>query len=185
MQYPDIWAKIHSKIADYGFILRYLEGREHITGYGYEPWHLRYIAMGDEAKMIMEKDITFEEFLGVARSVPVTVDLGESEIYTDEDLTNAVVQVKCQFAFWAGCELHAVRYAGDGAGNEENLAWVNSLKEGADYKELVKFVIDFHSPADGDGTWEPDHEYTDYEFWLVRNEKGGWDIISYGEKEHS
>lgn len=185
VQYPDIWAKIHSKIADYGFILRYLEGREHITGYGYEPWHLRYIAMGDEAKMIMEQDITFEEFLGVAKSVPVTVDLGESEIYTDEDLTNAVVQVKCQFAFWAGCELHAVRYAGDEAGNEENLAWVNSLKEGADYKELVKFVIDFHSPADGDGTWEPDHEYTDYEFWLVRNEKGGWDIISYGEKEHS
>ena len=27
----------------YGFILRYPKGKEHITGYGWEPWHIRYV----------------------------------------------------------------------------------------------------------------------------------------------
>ena len=60
----EIFSKVHAKLSKYGFILRYLEGRDEITGYAYEPWHLRYI--GDEkiAKEIMDKDITFEEYLG-------------------------------------------------------------------------------------------------------------------------
>ena len=182
VQYPEIWEKIHSKIADYGFILRYLEGREHITGYGYEPWHLRYIRYPDYAKEIMSKDITFEEFcFGGEKFPPVTIELGKSSLYTTEDLTDAVVQVKCQFAFWAGCELRAIRYAGDDAVNEDELAWLNSLSDGTSYKEAVKFVIDFHTLNDGDGTREPDFDYTDYPFWLARNETGGWDILSYGE----
>ena len=32
VQYPEIWEKIHAKLADYGSILRYLDGKEHITG---------------------------------------------------------------------------------------------------------------------------------------------------------
>ena len=55
IQYPEIWEQIHAKLADYGFILRYLEGKEAITGYGYEPWHIRYIDNVDVAKEIMEK----------------------------------------------------------------------------------------------------------------------------------
>ena len=58
-----IFKKIHSKLAKYGFILRYLENRDEITGYSYEPWHLRYIGNKKVAKEIMEKDITFEEYL--------------------------------------------------------------------------------------------------------------------------
>lgn len=46
-EYKGVWETIHSKLADYGFILRYLEGKEHITGYRYEPWHIRYA--GDES----------------------------------------------------------------------------------------------------------------------------------------
>ena len=64
VQYPEIWAKIHAKLADYGFILRYLEDRQSITGYNYEPWHIRYLDNVNIAKEIMSKDITFEEYLG-------------------------------------------------------------------------------------------------------------------------
>ncbi len=32
MKHPDIWEKIHEKLAAHGFILRYLDGKEHITG---------------------------------------------------------------------------------------------------------------------------------------------------------
>ena len=61
--YTDIWAKIHAKLADHGFILRYLEGKEAITGYGYEPWHIRYVDSPDIVKEITEKGITLEEYL--------------------------------------------------------------------------------------------------------------------------
>ncbi|WP_242217914.1 D-alanyl-D-alanine carboxypeptidase family protein [Bacillus cereus group sp. BfR-BA-01380] len=43
-----------------GFIIRYLKGKENITGYSYEPWHIRYV--GDIAKEIYEKGITLEEY---------------------------------------------------------------------------------------------------------------------------
>ncbi|GGK07781.1 hypothetical protein GCM10007063_32860 [Lentibacillus kapialis] len=55
------WLKKHA--AEYGFIIRYPKGKEDITQYQYEPWHLRYV--GEEAATdIMEQGITLEEYLG-------------------------------------------------------------------------------------------------------------------------
>ncbi|SDM01374.1 M15 family metallopeptidase [Sediminibacillus halophilus] len=46
----------------YGFIIRYPEGKEDITGYSYEPWHIRYV--GEKAaKEIYQQDLTLEEYL--------------------------------------------------------------------------------------------------------------------------
>ncbi len=59
----DIFAKIHTKLAKYGFILRYLDGKDAITGYSYEPWHFRYINDPEVAKEIMDKGLTLEEYL--------------------------------------------------------------------------------------------------------------------------
>ena len=64
----EIFKVIHSKLADHGFILRYLKGKESITGYNYEPWHLRYV--GEKyAKEIQSKGITLEEYLGVGNII--------------------------------------------------------------------------------------------------------------------
>ena len=49
----------------YGFIIRYLKGKENITGYQYEPWHIRYVGK-DHAKKIYEQGITLEEYLNIA-----------------------------------------------------------------------------------------------------------------------
>ena len=58
----DIEFKIVKNIAHkYGFILRYPKGKEDITGYKYEPWHLRYVGK-EIAKEIYESDITLEEY---------------------------------------------------------------------------------------------------------------------------
>lgn len=48
----------------YGFILRYPQGKEHITGYKYEPWHYRYVGT-DIAKQIYDRKTTLEEYLGL------------------------------------------------------------------------------------------------------------------------
>ena len=45
----------------YGFILRFPEGKENITGYQYESWHYRYVGV-DIATYIHENNITFEEY---------------------------------------------------------------------------------------------------------------------------
>lgn len=49
----------------YGFIIRYPEGKEDITGYAYEPWHLRYLGTST-AKLVRDSGLTLEEFLNLA-----------------------------------------------------------------------------------------------------------------------
>lgn len=61
-QFPGVqWMMQHC--AEYGFILRYPEGKEDITGYQYEPWHFRYVGV-DAATAIMASGLTLEEYLG-------------------------------------------------------------------------------------------------------------------------
>ena len=55
-----IWLKEHS--FEYGFILRYPEGKEDITKIQYEPWHFRYVGK-EAAEFIYINDLTFEEFV--------------------------------------------------------------------------------------------------------------------------
>ena len=47
---------------EYGFIVRYPNGKTDITGIIYEPWHFRYVGV-EAATFIMEKGITLEEYL--------------------------------------------------------------------------------------------------------------------------
>lgn len=48
----------------YGFIIRYPKDKTHITGYMYEPWHIRYVGI-EHATNIYSQNITLEEYLGV------------------------------------------------------------------------------------------------------------------------
>jgi D-alanyl-D-alanine carboxypeptidase len=52
---------IHANCHKYGFIVRYPKGKEDITGYSYEPWHLRYVG-NKLAKVIYENNLTLEEY---------------------------------------------------------------------------------------------------------------------------
>lgn len=54
-----IWLKEHC--SEYGFILRYPKGKEHITSIEFEPWHFRYVGK-EAAAIIMEEEICLEEF---------------------------------------------------------------------------------------------------------------------------
>lgn len=46
----------------YGFIIRYPQGKQDITGYKYEPWHVRYLGK-ELAKEVYDSGLTLEEFL--------------------------------------------------------------------------------------------------------------------------
>jgi len=59
-----IWVAEHCH--EYGFIIRYPKGKTNITGYIYEPWHLRYVGR-EHAARITELDVTFEEYILMLR----------------------------------------------------------------------------------------------------------------------
>lgn len=52
------WLKEHC--ADYGFVIRYPEGKEKITGYKFEPWHYRFVGQY-YAKYMTENGLCLEE----------------------------------------------------------------------------------------------------------------------------
>lgn len=63
------WLASHA--AEYGFIIRYPKDKELLTGYAYEPWHIRYV--GDPlAKQITDSGLTFEQYFEQVESTPVS-----------------------------------------------------------------------------------------------------------------
>lgn len=59
-----LWVAQHG--ADYGFIVRYPNGLQGITGYLYEPWHLRYVGVAVSQDMKTRGFTTYEQYLGKA-----------------------------------------------------------------------------------------------------------------------
>lgn len=66
-----IWLEQHC--AEYGFIIRFPKNRESITGYEYEPWHIRYVGV-EAATEIMSRCISLEEYLGVTSDYRYATD---------------------------------------------------------------------------------------------------------------
>ena len=58
-----IWLEEHCH--EYGFIIRYPKGKESITGYKYEPWHIRYVGV-ENAEKIHDSGLTLEEYFGIS-----------------------------------------------------------------------------------------------------------------------
>ena len=59
----DVYNWLAEHAWDYGFILRYPDGKEDVTGITYEPWHYRYVGI-EAALEIREQQVTLEEYLG-------------------------------------------------------------------------------------------------------------------------
>lgn len=202
LKHPEVWEKVHAKLADHGFILRYLEGKEDITGYDYEPWHIRYLDDEKVAHEIMDKGITFEEYLGVAEqakeanaqaaeaekaSQPAgeyTVDYGTSKLYSHDDIDSAIAVVMDEFDGWKGCTMKSIAFTDDDTCTS-NLEYANSLREeGApEFDQAMVLTSTFHSPSveEAQGTaWEPDTDYEDYSWTLARTDGGAWQLLAWG-----
>lgn len=54
------WLAAHAH--EYGFIIRYPKGKQNITGYEYEPWHIRYVGVA-VATYIYQYKITFDQYI--------------------------------------------------------------------------------------------------------------------------
>ncbi len=65
------WLAAHC--SDYGFIIRFPKGKEKITGYEYEPWHIRFVGV-ELAKELTSKNLCLEEYLGVTSDYNLAKD---------------------------------------------------------------------------------------------------------------
>ncbi len=84
--YEEIYQEIHKYIHLFGFILRYPKGKEDITKYPYEPWHIRYV--GDfVSKIIYENNLTLEEYL---TSFGTVVYINKEKNMTSFDVVNKI-----------------------------------------------------------------------------------------------
>ena len=114
----------------------------------------------------------------------VTISYGKSLIYSKEDMDEAIVLIRERFDTWEGCELHSIRYVSDEENNAENIEWMNKLEEANDAQEVftqcIMFESSFHSPVHNSGAWNPDQEYTGWQWWLARAEGGRWKLMTWG-----
>lgn len=57
---------IGNELPEFGFILRYPKEKEKITGFGYEPWHLRFVGI-ENAKKMSDRKLSLEEYVGLPK----------------------------------------------------------------------------------------------------------------------
>lgn len=191
MKHPEVWEKVHAKLADHGFILRYLHERKIFTGYSYEPWHIRYIDDPAVAAQIMDEGLTFEEYLNEVQPFVAgcQVAYGESDMYEESDIDTTIDVILAEFGSWDGCVMQRFAYAGDDACGSDELAYVNELRESKEpdaeeFGQVIVIVTDFHSPdaAKAEGTaWEPDKDYEGYTWHLGRKDADdAWHLMTWG-----
>lgn len=66
------WLALHAH--EYGFVIRYPTDKQAITGYQYEPWHVRFVGK-DLAQEIHKLNQTLEEFFGLPAGPTMTEDI--------------------------------------------------------------------------------------------------------------
>ena len=82
MKPVEIWEKVHAALPAFGFILRYPKGKEEITGYGYEPWHIRYVGK-ELAEKVAASGLCLEEYINMKTvKVAAAVIRDGSRIFT-------------------------------------------------------------------------------------------------------
>lgn len=185
--HPKVWEKVHAKLADHGFILRYPAGKKIMTGYSYEPWHIRYVDSADVAHEIMDGGLTLEEYLDQVDPIVAgcVVDYGTSELFTEADMDAALDAILEQFGMWKGCVMRRIAFTDDKT-CKDDLEYVNSLRaeDTKKFDQAIVFMSDFHSPVGEDAedsVWDEDTDYNDFSWHLGRTGADGiWRLLTWG-----
>ena len=82
----NLYQEMHKHLSKFGFILRYPKGKEEITGYSYEPWHIRYVGK-IPAEIIMNNNLTLEEYVNDFQGV---LFINKEKNKTSFDIVNEI-----------------------------------------------------------------------------------------------
>ena len=110
---------------------------------------------------------------------PASIDYGTSDIYSRQDMSDAIDLIKEEFYSWDGCKLYSINYTDDNLCQRE-LEYCNTLaKDGVTYDECIVFRTQLRSPIFGGGGWNPNTRY-DWSWYLARTEGGEWKLLTWG-----
>lgn len=110
---------------------------------------------------------------------PASIDYGTSDVYSHQDMDEAIDIIKEEFYSWDGCKLYSINYTDDNFCQRE-LEYCNTLaKEGVTYDECIVFRMQFRSPVFGGGAWNANFRY-DWSWYLARTEGGEWELLTWG-----
>ena len=100
-----------------------------------------------------------------------------SEIYSQEDINDAIDTIKKEFKRnWEGCTLTEIYYAGDDS-SKDHQDWAD--RNNAD--EVIVLLSSFDVGAfGGDGSLNPNSTYSDWNWILVRTNGGHWQHVDHG-----
>lgn len=85
----ETYKEIHNYLKDFGFILRYPKSKEDVTGYPYEPWHIRYIGKVI-AEIIYKNNWTLEEYKNEFSGV---IAVNKKQGMTSFDVVNEISHI--------------------------------------------------------------------------------------------
>ncbi len=108
----------------------------------------------------------------------VTIDYGESKLYSNDDMDAAIQVIRETFDTFDGCKLYSLSYAGDET-CEESLPYCQSLSEEQEITQCIVFGSSFRSPRNGGGAWTANAEYT-WTWYLAKGAAGDWVLLTYG-----
>ncbi len=117
------------------------------------------------------------------KAADYTVDYGASSIYSREDMEEAVKALVRSFNSWeVKCTLLSVSYAGDETVTEENLDYCNTMAVDFTFDKVIVFKTAFRTPESSEdaGAFESDTLYTDYTWYLAKENGGEWTVVTAG-----
>ena len=180
-----------AQTADDEYIFPYMKVNEtgdiFMIDWTYKEFH--FAIYGKSPKNTSDRDMAGKIALEMIRNLGadttnIKIDYGTSSIYTKAEMDAAIELIKKEFSTWDGCELHSISYSTDEECSESNIAWMNEMGKATDVEETftqcIMFKSNFHSPLNGGSGFNPDEEYTDWQWWLARSEGGQWKLMTYG-----
>lgn len=111
----------------------------------------------------------------------VTVDYGESSIYSEEDIDMAVPVIGEKVTGFPGkgkCELISVSFRDDNY-SQSRLDDCNEIEPESNYTRSLVLYAHFKAPEEGGGPWIAGREY-EWPFCLARVDDGDWNLVCYG-----
>jgi len=90
---PLMYKYIHKNAHKYGFIVRYAKDKQNITGYIYEPWHLRYVGK-EYAKEIDKNNLSLEEYIAYKKYLESQKN-HSSKIQSQEEFLHDYNKLNC------------------------------------------------------------------------------------------
>ncbi len=111
---------------------------------------------------------------------PTKIDFGNTELYTEQDMNEAIAIIKNHFEESELGKLYSIQYAGDEKCAKELEYCNSSAKDGKIYTQCIVFQSVYRTKLYGEVVQDNFTRY-DMDWILARTENGEWNLITCGQ----